>query len=312
MRFAPALLLVLMVLPAAQAQQQAPVLTMVAGLYTGLIVPDVGVGEVQVEWVYQFPDSAQANAAAGSKTTLHWSHSCADAGIQLTGPKEETITFPLTLTMNAIRGETRFQVTATREVLALQVVVCDITAYADAVNPLTPATAITAASFPVAAAYVGVLEAAPRANIADGTAGEQLTFQIDVANFGNAATRVQAHLLEPLPAGWVALLPADLLLRSVLEERGDSNGTLTVTVLVPRVSAVGEAAVRIALTPFAVQDSGASGSAVEMTLLARNLAATESATEAAEDAVAGKLAPGTGPLLIVGLLALAFVLRSKQ
>ncbi|MEK6985632.1 MAG: hypothetical protein AABX89_04540 [Candidatus Thermoplasmatota archaeon] len=312
MRFALALFLVVLFLPAAQAQQQAPVLTMVAGLYSGLIVPDVGVGEVQIEWVYQFPDSAQANAAAGSTTTLHWSHSCADAGIQLTGPKEETIAFPVTLTMNAIRGETRFQVTATREVLALQVVVCDVFAYADAVNLVTPATAITAANFPVAAAYLGILEATPRDLIASGAAGEQLTFRVDVANFGNAATRVQTHLLEPLPADWVALLPADLLLRSPLEERGDSNGTLTFTVLVPRTSAADEAALRIALTPFAVQDSGASGPAVEMTLLARNVAATEAATEAAEDAVAGKLAPGAGPLLIVGLLALAFVLRSKQ
>ncbi len=123
-----------------------------------------------------------------------------------------------------------------------------------------------------------------------------------------------AVLASELPAGWAVLLPEPVVLESETKGGMTTNLTLIVEVKIPRGAESGTAVpLQVRLEAGSIKDPAAQAESVVVNLIAGvRGAATDSSVDADDvDDARGKVAPGAGPLLALGLLGIAAIARRR-
>lgn len=313
------LLTTLVAAPAVQAQvgpMQAVFTMRQPSLDDLVLTPNLEQATLQIDWAYSMTTVGSPALVQGQTAVLHWHlepESCDAVGVTFLGAMEETIQFPMPWLSGILEGTSVFGVRLSDSAPGEVAISCTLRGSVGSVG-IVPPTAPAASAFQVTGAYDGGITANARHRIADGAAGSTLRFPIGVANLANSESKVTAVLASELPAGWAVSLPEPVVLESVNKGGIATNLTFIVEVKIPRGAESGTAVpLLVRLEAGSIKDPAAQAESVVVSLIAGvRGASTDSAVDADDvDDARGKVAPGAGPLLLIGLLALAFVVRRR-
>lgn len=173
-----------------------------------------------------------------------------------------------------------------------------------------------ATAFVVVADYLGVLRAHAPTTIKHAGPGKEISFPVELVNFGNSYTAVSFSVQDgEVPEGWQVVLPSPVILA---RSGADMAQDVTLRVATPR-SQLGSQDVTFQLvaTPISTQDMEKRGAAVTVNVLAgmRPSLSGSDPADAARGGDEGEAAPGSGalvPALVLGAVAAAVRLRRAR
>jgi hypothetical protein len=182
-------LLLLLLVPSVAAQSFEPSFTMEG---PGRI--EVGVNEqasLTLAWSFVFRESSSAALAFPARDVhLQWDPPiCSDAGIALTGPLTQVIRLESPV-RTSYTGEITFAVSADATAEGEVPIECTLRGRSLAVNEAVKESALSEIAAQVKVRYFGVLQVVVASRVVEASPGTDLSYGLEVKNFGNAATLV--------------------------------------------------------------------------------------------------------------------------
>lgn len=283
--------------PAATAQ--APTFKFdITGLPNGPMRPIEDTANVKFDYTYSTKVQLQGAGGLAGNAQVTFDVQCPQDKILVSGGTTQII--PITVgTANDYTGTVTIQLQVLREAPGLTPIQCSVTgSVGQVVASAVPASNPETKSFAVTPDYLPYIEASAASKLRQGGPQKQIPFAIDVANFGNAATKV-VFSIESAPKGaWQGLIPDPAL----LDPPGGSQQAKQVVFNVATPYKNGwnnaEGGFTITLTPEYQYNADKKGSPQQVTVLAR---------------VRGVYVPSLEPFVMVGaILGTALVLRMRK
>lgn len=280
------------------------------------IKPNLETAKMSVAWSY---DVGQASAVLmqGSHASIDWDvgeGQCDRPGVLLIGSFSDIIVFPVGWNGHA-EGVATFTVSVTDEAPGETAIRCRVQGQVMTSGPFYIYSNPSEIDAVVRAAYDGLLSAKSSHSVAQGPAGKAMVFNVEVRNLGNSATNVKAELVGDAPAGWQVVLPTAVVLGSDREGSNDTSATMTLMVTPLANAPHDQVTFAMRLIGSSTRDPSQQTDPVTLAFVARvgDQADAGAAAPLADEVsgARGKIAPGAGPLLLLGLLGLAMVVRRR-
>ena len=265
------------------------------------VQPETGVADVTINLLYSLGSAAfTAGSAAQSFTTVSLNYDCPPY-IQSSGGTTVLITVSPGQT-TTFRGKATPKFVMTRNAPGLELLSCTVKAKATALQPnaAVPATSEIEDQIPLKADFLPLIQAKVSSKVKKSGPDQQVPFEIEVSNFGNAQTKVIWNYASEAPSRWNPLLPEELNLYSPNNPIGKTTDVATFTINTPYKNGWNNAkqAFQLTLTPVASIDERESGTPVTVSMLAR---------------VRGVYIPTVEPILMLAaVLGAALVLRMRR
>ncbi len=261
-----------------------------------------------VEWEYSAPLPGANVLFQDQSALLTWTfdaNACTAPGVQLAGLFEERIEFPVGWT-GTTTGSSSFQLGLTTEAPGETTITCDFTGQVGEVNAAMAASAPETHTFGVTGAYRPQLDVRVADAIVEGTPGASLSISIQVRNLGNSESSVVLSLVGEPPADWRIAVPSQIVLESASKGGRTLNGTLVVQVTPPDED-LSEEVLSFTVKASSIKDPTKASQPYQVQVLVR--ARDGPPVVGGGDSI--HPAPGVGPLLAFGLVALAALARRR-
>lgn len=293
--------------PTAQAQVDAGTqLSFTISEPDGRIRPQIDTDKVSITWTYQVTGS-QLQATLGDLeggVVLDFDITCEPQNTYLQVLSGTQVLIPVASIDagdNTITETFEVSVSPSRDAPGLKPITCNVDGTASGSgNALPPAD--FSSGFSVIPEYYGLVEAkVTGSKLQKAGPQQEVSYLIDVTNFGNAETRVTFNFPEgglPSGSGWDQLLPDPILLDAKGGERQTSQATFTVSTPYKNGWNNLQGSYTLQVNPVSTDDREQEAESVTLNVITR---------------VRGVYVPGFEPIAMIGaVLGIALLARFRR